>query len=70
MSKSALLVTNHQRFGQFGRALGQIGKVLRIWHHRYVMRCELGRLSEHDLHDIGRSWSDVVDEVDKPFWRE
>nr|WP_312016917.1 DUF1127 domain-containing protein [Bradyrhizobium jicamae] len=47
-----------------------MGKVLRIWHHRYVMRCELGRLSEHDLHDIGRSWSDVVDEVDKPFWRE
>jgi uncharacterized protein YjiS (DUF1127 family) len=33
------------------------------------MRRELARLSERELHDIGRSWSDIAHEVDKPFWR-
>ena len=70
MSKPALPMTNHQRFDPFRRALGQIGEVLQKWYRRYMMRCELGRLSEHDLHDVGSSWSDVVEEVDKPFWRE
>jgi uncharacterized protein YjiS (DUF1127 family) len=33
------------------------------------MRRELARLSEGELHDIGRSWGDIAHEVDKPFWR-
>ena len=69
MSKSTLLMINHYGFGLFRRALSQMSEVLDMWHDRYTMRRELARLSEQDLHDIGRSWSDIADEVDKPFWR-
>ena len=69
MSKSILLMINHHGFGLFRRALSQMSEVLHMWHDRYTMRRELARLSEQDLHDIGRSWSDIADEVDKPFWR-
>jgi uncharacterized protein YjiS (DUF1127 family) len=69
MSKSIFLMINDHRFGMFKRALSQTSEVLHRWHDRYRMRCELARFSEEDLHDIGRSWSDITDEVDKPFWR-
>ena len=46
-----------------------MSEVLHMWHDRYTMRRELAQLSEQDLHDIGRSWSDIADEIDKPFWR-
>jgi uncharacterized protein YjiS (DUF1127 family) len=29
----------------------------------------LAELSERERHDIGLSWSDVVYETEKPFWR-
>jgi uncharacterized protein YjiS (DUF1127 family) len=60
---------NHHGFGLLRRVPSQMSEVLRMWHARYTMRNELARLSERDLHDIGRSWSDIADEVDKPFWR-
>jgi uncharacterized protein YjiS (DUF1127 family) len=69
MSKSILLMTNHHRFGLFRRALSQMSEVLHMWRHRYTTRRELAHWSEQDLHDIGRSWSDIANEVDKPFWR-
>ena len=25
--------------------------------------------SDRDLHDVGLSWSDIVREAEKPFWR-
>jgi uncharacterized protein YjiS (DUF1127 family) len=69
MSKSILLMTNHHRVGLFRGALRQISEVLHTWGDRSRMRRELARLSERELHDIGRSWSDIAHEVDKPFWR-
>jgi uncharacterized protein YjiS (DUF1127 family) len=58
-------MTNHHDAGVFGR----IGETIHIWRHRFQSRRELARWSDRDLHDIGRSWSEVADEVDKPFWR-
>jgi uncharacterized protein YjiS (DUF1127 family) len=69
MGKSILLVINHHGFGPFRRALSQMSEVIDVWYDRYKMRRELARWSEQDLHDIGRSWGDITDEVDKPFWR-
>ena len=69
MSKSILLMTNRHRVGVFRGALSQISEVLHTWRDRSKMRRELARLSEGELHDIGRSWSDIAHEVDKPFWR-
>ena len=39
------------------------------WHARSVQRRQLARLSDHQLHDIGLSRSQVFHEVEKPFWR-
>jgi uncharacterized protein YjiS (DUF1127 family) len=47
------------RFGLFRRALSQMRKVLHMWHDLYRMRLEMARLSEQDLHDIGRFWGDI-----------
>src|SRR5437763_5736319 len=30
---------------------------------------ELSKWTDRELHDIGRSWSDVAYEAEKPFWR-
>jgi uncharacterized protein YjiS (DUF1127 family) len=32
-------------------------------------RQELTQFTERDLHDVGLSWSDIVYEAEKPFWR-
>ena len=69
MNKSILLMINYHRFGLFTRVLSQMSEVLNMWRDRYAMRRELAQWSEQDLHDIGRSWSDIADEIDKPFWR-
>jgi len=47
----------------------QLGETLRLWRKRRLERRELARWSERDLHDVGLSWSDVVREAEKPFWR-
>ena len=47
----------------------QFGETLRLWRKRQRDRRELTRWSERDLHDVGLSWSDVVREAEKPFWR-
>jgi uncharacterized protein YjiS (DUF1127 family) len=47
----------------------QFGETLRLWRKRQLERRELARWSERDLHDVGLSWSDVVREAEKPFWR-
>jgi hypothetical protein len=41
-------------------------------HHALSVLAGVGELthwSERDLHDAGLSWSDVVYEAQKPFWR-
>ena len=58
-------MTNHHVRG----VLTQLGETLQVWRQRYRSRQQLAGWSERDLHDIGRSWSDIAHEVDKPFWR-
>ena len=47
----------------------QLRETLRVWRQRYQERQELARWTDRDLHDVGLSWSDIANEVDKPFWR-
>jgi uncharacterized protein YjiS (DUF1127 family) len=47
----------------------QVIATLRVWRKRYQARRELSNWSERELHDIGKSWSDVAYEAEKPFWR-
>jgi uncharacterized protein YjiS (DUF1127 family) len=60
---------NHHGQGLFAQAMAQLRETLHLWRQRYEMRRELAQWSERDLHDIGRSWSDVAFEAEKPFWR-
>jgi uncharacterized protein YjiS (DUF1127 family) len=62
---SPISMTNHHDRG----VLAVLGATLQNWRQRYQSRRELARWSSRDLHDIGLSWSDVADEIDKPFWR-
>lgn len=43
--------------------------LVQLWRQRYRARHELALWSEHELHDLGLSRSDVASEIDKPFWR-
>ena len=58
-------MTNHHQSGLFAR----IGETLRIWNKRRRDRRLLAELTPRDLHDVGLSWSDIVYEAEKPFWR-
>jgi uncharacterized protein YjiS (DUF1127 family) len=56
---------NHHGSGLFA----QLRHTFHVWRERQVSRRELAQLTERDLHDVGLSWSDVVYEAEKPFWR-
>jgi len=58
-------MTNHHAAGFWGT----VTDTLHLWQKRYHDRHELAQWSDRDLHDIGVSWSDVADEIEKPFWR-
>jgi uncharacterized protein YjiS (DUF1127 family) len=58
-------MTNHHVPG----VLAQLGETLHVWRQRYQTRKELAQWSARDLHDVGLSWSDIVYEAEKPFWR-
>ena len=58
-------MTNHHVSG----VLAQLGETLHVWRQRYQTRKELAQWSARDLHDVGLSWSDIVYEAEKPFWR-
>lgn len=58
-------VTNNHESG----ILGRLSYRLRIWVNRWQQRHELTHWSDRDLHDVGVSWSEVVREAEKPFWR-
>ena len=47
----------------------QLGQTLHLWRELARQRRELAQWTDRDLHDVGLSWSDVVREVEKPFWR-
>ena len=42
---------------------------LALWHSRIRTRRALARMSERELTDIGVSWSQIAEEINKPFWR-
>ena len=58
-------MTNHHVEG----VLGQLSETFHTWRQRYRTRRELTQWTDRDLHDIGLSWSDIVNEAEKPFWR-
>jgi len=64
-SLSHASMINHHGSG----LLAQLSEKLHVWRDRERQRRELAQWTERDLHDIGLSRSDVVYEVEKPFWR-
>jgi len=58
-------MSNHHGSGLWAH----ITETLHVWRHRQQQRRELTHWTERDLHDVGLSWSDVVYEAEKPFWR-
>jgi uncharacterized protein YjiS (DUF1127 family) len=57
--------TNHPVSG----LLAQIGETLHVWRERQMARRELARWTERDLHDVGVCRCDIINELEKPFWR-
>jgi uncharacterized protein YjiS (DUF1127 family) len=58
-------MTNSHILGLFT----QLRRTLHVWRERARQRRELARWTDRELHDVGLSWSDVVREAEKPFWR-
>jgi uncharacterized protein YjiS (DUF1127 family) len=58
-------MTNHHTHGVWSG----LSETFHLWRQRYQNRRELTQWTERDLHDVGISWSDVVHEAEKPFWR-
>jgi uncharacterized protein YjiS (DUF1127 family) len=58
-------MTNHHGSGLFA----QLSDTLHTWRDRVRQRRELAQWTDRDLHDVGLSWSDIVHEAEKPFWR-
>jgi uncharacterized protein YjiS (DUF1127 family) len=56
---------NHHELG----FLARLGDKLHVWRDRWEQRHELAQWTDRELHDVGLSWSDVVREAEKPFWR-
>ena len=58
-------MTNHHVAGVWAN----LAETFHTWRQRYRTRAELSHWTDRHLHDIGASWSDVVRETEKPFWR-
>jgi uncharacterized protein YjiS (DUF1127 family) len=58
-------MTNHHEPSLFA----QLSETLHVWRDRQRQRRELAQWTDRDLHDVGLSWSDIVHETEKPFWR-
>ena len=56
---------NHHGSGIFA----QLSETFHIWRKRQRDRRQLAELTARELHDVGLSWSDVMREAEKPFWR-
>jgi uncharacterized protein YjiS (DUF1127 family) len=50
-------------------ALSRMIDTIRVWRRRARERQRLAELSEYELHDIGCSPVDRINELAKPFWR-
>jgi uncharacterized protein YjiS (DUF1127 family) len=49
--------------------LAHLTETVHVWRDRQRQRRELAQWTDRDLHDVGLSWSDIVHEAEKPFWR-
>jgi uncharacterized protein YjiS (DUF1127 family) len=58
-------MTNNHESGLLARLSNRV----QLWISRWRQRDELTHWSDRDLHDVGLSWSEVVREAEKPFWR-
>jgi uncharacterized protein YjiS (DUF1127 family) len=58
-------MTNNHELG----LLARFNSRLHVWTSRWRQRDELTHWSDRDLRDVGLSWSEVVREAEKPFWR-
>jgi uncharacterized protein YjiS (DUF1127 family) len=56
---------NHHGSGIFAH----LSETFHIWRDRVRQRRELAQWTERDLHDVGLSRSDIINETEKPFWR-
>ena len=59
------MMTNHHHLG----LLSQLSETMHVWRNRWRQRRELAQWTDRDLHDVGLSWSEIVHEAEKPFWR-
>jgi uncharacterized protein YjiS (DUF1127 family) len=58
-------MTNHHVPGFWSN----LGETVHVWRQRYQARRELSQWNDRDLHDVGISRSDILNEAEKPFWR-
>ena len=58
-------MTNHHVAGVWAT----LAETFHTWRQRYRTRQEFSHWTDRDLHDVGLSWSDIVREAEKPFWR-
>jgi uncharacterized protein YjiS (DUF1127 family) len=58
-------MTNHHGTG----FLTGLAEAFHVWRDRVRQRRELAQWTDRDLYDVGLSWSDIVREAEKPFWR-
>ena len=58
-------MTNHHEEG----FLAHLNETIHTWRLRQIQRRELAHWTERDLHDVGISWSEMLAEAEKPFWR-
>jgi uncharacterized protein YjiS (DUF1127 family) len=56
---------NHHGLGFWA----QVEETIHVWRERHRQRQELAQWTDRDLHDVGVSRSDIVNETEKPFWR-
>jgi len=40
-----------------------------LWRERRRVRRQLAAMNERELQDIGTCWSEIAEEIGKPFWR-
>jgi uncharacterized protein YjiS (DUF1127 family) len=40
-----------------------------LWRERRRVRRQLAAMNERELQDIGICWSEIAEEIGKPFWR-
>jgi uncharacterized protein YjiS (DUF1127 family) len=43
---------------------------VRLWRTRSRARRQLAVMDARELQDVGSCWSDIADEIAKPFWRK